>query len=130
MEGEQVYELTDANWEKSVEKSELPALVMFYSPTCPYCRTMEPYFRGYAQEYEGIVFFGRLNIMSSQWTAERYGILSTPTFVLFCTGKPFQVMVGGVYPALLKRMVEESLASGAECMSRSTAINYDISGYG
>jgi thioredoxin 1 len=130
MEGDPVLELTDTDWEKLVEKSDLPVLVMFYSPTCPYCRTMEPYFRGYAREYEGIVSFGRLNITGNRWTAERYGILSTPTFVMFCTGKPFQVVVGGVYPALLKRMVEESLASGTDCMKHSTTINYDISGYG
>jgi thioredoxin 1 len=130
MEDGQVLELTDTNWEEHVEKSGVPVLVMFYSPTCPFCRTMEPYFRGYAADYKGVVAFGRLNIKGNQWTAERYGILSTPSFVMFCTGKPFQEMVGGVYPALLKRMVDESLASGTECMKHTTAINYDISGYG
>jgi thioredoxin 1 len=130
LEEGQVLELDDTTWEAHVEKSALPVLVMFYSPTCPFCRTMEPYFRDYARDYEGRVSFGRLNITGNAWTAERYGILSTPTFVMFCTGKPFQVLVGGVYPALLKRMVDESLSSGKECMEHTTTINYDISGYG
>jgi thioredoxin-like negative regulator of GroEL len=125
-----VLELSDTNWEQLVEKSALPVFVMFFSPTCPYCRTMDPYFRGFAQDFEGIVTFGRLDIMASPWIAERYGILSTPTFVIFCTGRPFQQMVGGVYPALLKRMVEESVSQGKECMKSSTTISYDISGYG
>lgn len=125
-----VLELTDSNWEKLVEKSALPVFVMFYSPTCPYCRTMEPYFRGYAQEFDKTVSFGRLDILASPWIAERYGVLSTPTFVIFCGGKPFQLLVGGVYPALLKRMVEEALTKGTECIRKSTAVNYDISGYG
>jgi thioredoxin-like negative regulator of GroEL len=130
MAGSPVLELSDTNWEELVEKSALPVFVMFFSPTCPYCRTMEPYFRGYAQDFEGMVTFGRLNILASPWIAERYGILSTPTFVIFCTGRPFQQLVGGVYPALLKRMVEESLSKGKECVKSTTAINYDISGYG
>ena len=130
MDGQPVTELTDANWEIAVKKSDLPVFVMFYSPTCSYCRAMEPYFHGYAKEYAGVVSFGRINIVNNQWTAERMGILSTPTFVMFCPGKPFQSMAGGIYPALLKRMIDESLASGNACMKQTTAINYDISGYG
>jgi len=128
--GEPLTELTDMTWEQLVERSDKPVLVMFYSPTCPHCRTMEPYFRQYARDYEGVVSFARLDITSSQWTAERYGVRSTPTFKMFCTGKPFQELVGAVYPALLKRMVDEGLESGAECVAKSTTIHYDITGYG
>jgi thioredoxin-like negative regulator of GroEL len=130
MEGGPVLELTDTTWEKSVDNSALPVLVMFYSPTCPHCRTMEPYFREYAQEFSGVVSFARLDITVSQWTAERLGVRSTPTFKIFCNGKPFQEMVGAVYPALLKRMVNEAITSGSECIRNSTEINYDITGYG
>jgi thioredoxin-like negative regulator of GroEL len=130
MEGGPVLELTDITWEKSVDTSAMPVLVMFYSPTCPHCRSMEPYFREYAREFSGIVSFARLDITASQWTAERFGVRSTPTFKMFCNGKPFQEMVGAVYPALLKRMVNEAITSGTECIRKSTEINYDISGYG
>lgn len=129
MEGT-VLELTDITWGKTVEESDLPVLAMFYSPTCPHCRTMEPYFRQHAQEFAGAAVFVRIDITANQWTAERYGVKSTPTFKMFCHGKPFQEMVGAVYPALLKRMVEEALKSGSECVRASTEINYDISGYG
>jgi thioredoxin 1 len=91
---------------------------------------MEPYFRQYAQEFEGIVVFARINIAANQWTAERFGVRSTPTFKMFCTGKPFQDMVGAVYPGLLKRMVEDVLKTGSECIQKSTEITYDITGYG
>ena len=130
MEGGPVLELTDTTWEKSMDTSTLPVLVMFYSPTCPHCRTMEPYFRELAQEFSGVVSFARLDITVSQWTAERFGVRSTPTFKIFCNGKPFQEMVGAVYPALLKRMVNEAITSGSECIRNSTEINYDITGYG
>jgi len=49
--------------------------------------------------------------MTNQWTAERYGVRSTPTFKFFCEGRPVQEMVGAIYPALLKKMVDEYLST-------------------
>jgi thioredoxin-like negative regulator of GroEL len=123
-------ELTDLNWERTVEKSDRPVAVMFYSPTCAFCHQMEPYFRNYARDYKDTVQFARLDIMTSPWTAERYGVRSTPTFKFFCNGKPVQEMVGAVYPALLKKMVDEVLIHGKECAKNSTEIDYEITGYG
>lgn len=123
-------ELTDLTWERTVERSSRPVAVMFYSPACVFCHQMDPYFRNYARDYKDSIQFARLNIMTSPWTAERYGIRSTPTFKFFCEGKPVQEMVGAVYPALLKKMVDEVLVHGSECARNSTAIDYDITGYG
>jgi thioredoxin 1 len=123
-------EVSDQTWEKMIEKEKIPVAVMFYSPTCVFCHQMEPYFREYAKEYLGAVLFARLNIMTSPWTAERYGVRSTPTFKFFCDGKPVREMVGAIYPALLKRAVDEVLVHGKDCAKNSTAIDYEITGYG
>ena len=123
-------EVSDLLWERVVEKSEKPVAVMFYSTTCPYCRIIEPYFVSYAKEFQGTVMFARLNIMTSMWTAERYGIRGTPTFKFFCGGKPVFEIVGAVFPAILKKMVEEVLVHGKECAGRVTEIDYEITGYG
>jgi thioredoxin-like negative regulator of GroEL len=128
MEGDLI-EVTDQSWEQTVEKSPVPVLVMFYSLSCPYCRSMEPYVRQYAQEYAGAVAFARLDISASQWTAERYGVRSTPTFKFFCNGRPVSELVGAVYPALLRRMVDEGVRNGKDCLEHSTSIDYDITGY-
>jgi thioredoxin 1 len=123
-------ETDDLSWEKTVEKGVKPVAVMFYSPTCAFCHQMEPYFRSYAVEYRDSVVFVRINISTNQWTAERYGVRSTPTFKFFCDGKPVQEMVGAIYPTLLKKMIDEVLLHGIECAKNSTTINYDITGYG
>jgi len=127
---ETVQEVNDLDWEKSVEKGTKPVVVMFYSPTCAFCHQMEPYFKTYAAEYLDRVVFVRINITTNLWTAERYGVRSTPTFKFFCDGKPVQEMVGAVYPALLKRAVDEVLVHGKECAKNSTTIDYEITGYG
>jgi thioredoxin 1 len=129
-EQQDLIELDDRTWERSVEKSAKPVAVMFYSPTCVFCHQIEPYFRNYAREYRDTVVFARVNVMTSQWTAERYGVKSTPTFKFFCSGKPVQEVVGSVYPFLLKKMVDEVLVHGKECAKNSTLIDYEITGYG
>jgi thioredoxin 1 len=123
-------EVDDLIWEKTVEKEKKPVAVMFYSPTCSFCHQIEPYFKGYAEEFRDSVIFARINVLTNSWAAERFGVRSTPTFKFFCQGKPVQEMVGSVYPALLKKMVEEVLIHGKECAQNSTAIDYEITGYG
>jgi thioredoxin-like negative regulator of GroEL len=102
MTEEEVLELNDKEWEKQVEKSKIPVLVMFHSPTCAHCHVMEPYFRKYADEHTGKMKFIRLNIMTNQFITQRYGVMGTPTFKFFCQGRPIQELVGEVYPPLLK----------------------------
>jgi len=128
-EGELV-EVDDRTWEKTIEKGEKPIVVMFYSPNCSYCHTMEPFFIQYANEFKETIVFARLNILTNQWTAEKYGVRGTPTFKFFCSGKPVSELVGAVYPAILKKVVEEVLEHGESCAKNRTEINYDITGYG
>jgi len=123
-------EAKDLNWEQLVEHGAMPVAVMFFSPACAFCHQMEPYFRSFAEEFKGRCIFARLNITSSQWTAERYGVRSTPTFKFFCEGKPVQELVGAIYPAILKKMIDEVLLHGKECAKNSTTIDYEITGYG
>ena len=129
MSDAEVLELTDKEWEANVEKSDTPVIAMFHSPNCTHCRTMEPYFREYAKEFKGKVKFVRLDIAAYQWLGERYGVRGTPTFKFFCGGKPVSDLVGAIYPALLKKRIEEVLVYGEECAKQSSEVNYDISGY-
>jgi thioredoxin 1 len=125
-----VVEVTDRTWEKCIEKGTRPSVVMFYSINCPHCHAMEPYFRKIAERHGDDVFFARLKIDENLWTAERYGVRGTPTFKFFCSGRPFEELVGEVYPAMIERRIEDLLRHGEECVKKSTAIDYEITGYG
>ena len=125
----EVHELSDTSWEAEVERSGRPVVVMFYSPACPHCAAMEPHFQALASEFGAQVSFARVNVMQNPWTGERYGIRGTPTFKFFCNGKPVQDLVGAVYPALLKKRIEEVLIYGEECAEHSTEVDYEITGY-
>ncbi len=122
-------EVDDRSFHDQVEKANLPVAVMFYTPTCVHCRAMAPYYAQYAQEYKDKVLFARVDVSVNLFTGERYGVKGTPTFKFFCQGRPVTELVGAVYPAILKRTVDEVLVHGKECISKSTEIDYEISGY-
>jgi len=129
MSSDDLVELDDSNWEKTVEKGDKPVVVMFSSPTCPYCRQMEPHFKEYSLEYKDKIIFAKVDIAESPTIARRYGVMGTPTFKFFCHGQPVYEMVGAVYPSLLKKAVEDSLEHGPECVNKTTWIDSRISGY-
>ena len=124
-----VIEIEDATWGQQVEDSKKPVIVMFYSPACPYCKAMEPYFVDYAKEYRDSAVFARLNVATNLWTAERYGVQGTPTFKFFCHGKPVWEQVGQIYPSILKNAVRDMVQYGEECIRKSTPVGQDITGY-
>ncbi len=117
-------ELTDATWEEIVEKQTKPVAVMFYSPSCPFCRQIEPYVVNYARDFHETILFGHLNVLTNMPIVERYGIRQTPTFNIFCGGKPVFEIVGAIYPAMLKKMLEVVRIHGKECTSGATAIDF------
>jgi thiol-disulfide isomerase/thioredoxin len=129
LDGSNIIEIEDATWGQQVESSGKPVVVMFYSPACPYCKAMEPYFEEYAKEYRASAVFARINIAANPWTAERYGIQGTPTFKFFCHGRPVWEQVGQIYPSILKNAVRDMVQYGEECIRKSTPIGQDITGY-
>jgi thioredoxin-like negative regulator of GroEL len=129
METKDIVILDDTNWEKTVEKGKKPIVVMFSSPTCPYCKQMEPHFLEYSSEFKDKIIFAKVDIAKSPKIASRYGVMSTPTFKFFCQGHPVKEMVGAVYPSLLKKAVEDSLIHGPECVKNATYIDPGITGY-
>jgi len=96
----------DLTWEEVVERSKMPVLAIFHTPSCTYCQEIMPYFEEYARKFQGRGKFVRINTLESSFIPDRYGVMATPTFKLFCGGRPIQEMVGTVQPFLLKRMVE------------------------
>ncbi len=93
-----IVELDDRQWEEIVEKKGEPIVVMFYNQLCPFCALMMPHFEKYAEEFKEKITFARIDADKNPYSAEKYGIMSTPTFKFFCKGRHVQEIVGRVYP--------------------------------
>ena len=88
------YKFTDQNFEEEVLKSELPVLVDFFAVWCGPCQMMAPVIEEMAKELEGKVKIGKMNVDENPQTAEKYGIMSVPTLILFKNGEPVKTLQG------------------------------------
>lgn len=102
--------LSDANFEAEVIKSEVPVLVDFWAPWCGPCQMMGPIIEELGAEYEaGKAKVGKLNVDESQVTAGKYKVMSIPTFLVFKGGEVVDQMVGGVGKEKLKEMLDKHI---------------------
>lgn len=98
--------LTDANFKKEVLESNLPVLVDLWAPWCGPCKTLAPILEEAAEECQGKIKIGKLNVDENAKTASHYGVMSIPTLIFFKNGKIMQQAVGALSKAELKRKIE------------------------
>jgi thioredoxin 1 len=92
-------------FEEEVLQSEEPVIVDFWAEWCGPCRAVAPVLAEIALERTGEVRVVKVNIDEEPELAQRYGIMSIPTIVLFKDGEPTAAAIG----AQPKRMLERSL---------------------
>jgi len=87
-------ELTDANFEQEVLKANIPVLVDFWAVWCGPCTMIAPTVEELAQEYDGKLKVGKVDVDNYQRIAMQYGIRSIPTLLVFQGGKVVEQIVG------------------------------------
>ncbi len=100
----------DGNFDKVVLESPTPVLVDFWAAWCGPCRLMVPTVDSLASDYDGRVGVGKLDVDENPKTAERFGIRSIPTLLLFKDGKVVESAVGLADKTRLAELVEKYVA--------------------
>jgi thioredoxin 1 len=101
-----VLELSEANFDASVLKNAKPVLVDFWAVWCGPCRQVAPIVESLAQKWGDKVAVAKLNVDDVPGIAERYGIMSIPTLMLFKGGQVVERVVGLSPQAALERKFE------------------------
>ena len=89
-----IIQLTQENFAKEVLQSTQPVLVDFWAEWCGPCKALGPILDELAQEYDGRIRVGKVNIDEHQTLAAEYGIHSIPTLLMFRQGQVADQIVG------------------------------------
>ncbi len=100
-------DLTDQNFEKEVLQADLPVLVDFWAPWCQPCLMASPAIEELAEEYDGKIKAGKLNVDESPRIAQNFGIMSIPTVIIFKGGKEVKKQIGFPGKEGYKKLIEE-----------------------
>ena len=103
------YKFTTDNFEKEVLQSELPVLVDFYADWCGPCKMMAPIVESLAESFDGKVKVGKLNIDEEMDIAQKYRVMSIPTFIVFKGGQALETSVGAMSKDDLEKKLQKVL---------------------
>ena len=96
--------VTEANFEQEVLGSETPVIVDFWAEWCGPCHAVAPVLDRIVEEHQDLKLV-KINIDEQPALAQRYGVQSIPTIILFRGGEPAAAAIGAQPKTALERQL-------------------------
>ena len=97
--------LSEDNFEKEVLQSEIPVLVGFWATWCGPCRMLAPTIAKIAEEQEGKIKVGKIDVDEEPELSVQYGIASIPTLMVFKNGEVVNKSIGVIPKAAIEALL-------------------------
>ena len=104
-----IINITKEIFEEQILKADQPVLVDFWAPWCTYCRRIAPTFDKIAEQQEDKLVFAKVNVDEAPEIAEKYGIDTIPTLLLFKNGEVAGTIVALDAKAKIETFIQEYL---------------------
>jgi len=104
-----VTHFTKDNFEKEVLKSDKPVVVDFFAEWCGPCKMLAPVIEELAQAFEGKAVVGKVDVGKEQQLAQKFGVMSIPTVILFKDGQAVDKQIGFAGKEHYQKMIEKQL---------------------
>jgi thioredoxin 1 len=98
-----IRDVTEETWDQEVIKSDKAVIVDFWAEWCGPCHAVAPVLDRIADERQEELKLVKVDIDKEQGLAQRYGIASIPTIVLFKDGEPAAAAIGAQPKSALER---------------------------
>jgi thioredoxin 1 len=112
MSSSRVVTFTADNFDTTALAADRTVVVDFWAPWCPPCRALAPTIEALAEERPDVVV-GKLDVDDHPAIAERYGIQSIPTVLVFRDGKLASRNIGLVPIERLRELVDRTVEATA-----------------
>jgi thioredoxin 1 len=109
MASQHVVILSTGNFDAEVKQSAQPVLVDFWAEWCGPCKMIGPVLDELAEEKNGKLKVGKVNVDENQDLASQFGIRAIPTLLLFKGGQVKETMVGAVGKKDLEKKIAAHL---------------------
>lgn len=87
-------EITDANFEELVLKSDKPVLVDFWAEWCGPCRMVGPVVDQISEDFADTAVVGKMNVDNNPIISSQYGIRNIPALLFFKNGEVMDKQIG------------------------------------
>ncbi len=94
-------EITDANFDDVVMKSDKPVMIDFWAIWCGPCRMIAPSVEEIAKEYDGRAVVGKVDVDSNPGISLKFGVRNIPTVLYIKGGQVVDKQVGAVSKQVL-----------------------------